>query len=368
MRCFTTRNWLSKCLGNYRSISFIKLNSHEPLLNLAYEDYLLHSLQPGERKIMLWQNKPTIVLGRFQNIWQEVNMQRLRESRANVARRESGGGCVYHDMGNINFTFFSHVHSPNDNLLLMQDALKRIGIEAEINSKRHELLMDNMKITGSAFRITGLGKPCYHHCTLLINSDLSNLNAILLSDLLDRVKSHSTQSVRSVVTNLATKFPSSISTENIIQMVFESLTQSAREKVRKDDVDSQFTWNVVDQEEMLSILRVVDTLKRYQSWEWIYAQSPKFDCHLKHLFPWGELELNLHCVDGTFQNVEILIDGEKSAVANALGNFLAGKNVKWISTNDNFEFLLTHVDSEFYFDLNFDTVFKDFITWFRVMW
>lgn len=91
------------------------------------------------------------------------------------------------------------------------------------------------------------------------------------------LQSHSTQSVRSVVTNLATKFPSSISTENIIQMVFESLTQSAREKVRKDDVDSQvqerifvfrshlkFTWNVVDQEEMLSILRVVDTLKRYQ--------------------------------------------------------------------------------------------------------
>jgi len=300
-----------------------ELKTVDPYLNLAFEEYLLYTSNLSDSKVlMLWQNQPTVVLGRFQNVWHEVNLNVLKNSQAHthVARRESGGGCVYHDLGNCNLTFFSLRHLPYENLQIVQNALATLGYDATINQTRHEILLGQKKISGSAFRITGKDKACYHHCTMLIHSDLSHLNKILSSHL--SAESYATQSVRSHVTNLQ-----QINTKITIPTFFDAM----KESFIKFHGKPLKVMPILNEEEMLNIPRVSESYNKFKSWDWIYGQTPKFTTTLTNHFPYGSLSISLSCDKGEFHSVDVTIDSKKNAFTNMLENTLSNKNIGELS-------------------------------------
>jgi lipoate-protein ligase A len=189
--------------------------------NLATEEYLLHSFQ--ENVFMLWQNEPSVIIGKHQNVWAEVNMDFVRDHRIKVVRRYSGGGAVYHDAGNLNFTFIENSDNADFNkyLIQIQNFLREIGINAEADERRG-LNIDGLKISGSAQCIHK--KRVMYHATLLFSTDLLNLNMALTSSptqLNDVVSPRSVyvKSVRSQVTNIKEFVPDNMQINDLKQEV-----------------------------------------------------------------------------------------------------------------------------------------------------
>lgn len=190
--------------------------------NLATEEYLLHSFQ--ENVFMLWQNEPSVIIGKHQNVWAEVNLDFVRDHRIKVVRRYSGGGAVYHDFGNLNFTFIENSDNADFNkyLIQIQHFLQDIGINAEADERRG-LNVDGLKISGSAQCIQK--KRVMYHATLLFSTDLLNLKMALTSSPTqqnnDVASSRSVyvKSVRSPVTNIEEYMPDGMQINDFKQEV-----------------------------------------------------------------------------------------------------------------------------------------------------
>ena len=189
--------------------------------NLAAEEYFLHSFQ--ENVFMLWQNEPSVIIGKHQNVWAEVNMDFVRDHRIKVVRRYSGGGAVYHDAGNLNFTFIENSYNADFNkyLIQIQKFLREIGINAEADERRG-LNIDGLKISGSAQCIHK--KRVMYHATLLYSTDLLSLNAALTS--LPTQQNDVTsprllyvKSVRSPVTNIKEYVPDNMQISNLKELI-----------------------------------------------------------------------------------------------------------------------------------------------------
>lgn len=166
------------------------------------EDFLFEERRKDQSNsiwLLLWRNKPCVVLGRNQNPWKECNFSYLQENQIALTRRLSGGGAVYHDLNNTCITIFSQKHQPDKNLKFSVDVLKKkLGLHANIGPRK-DIWIDDMKVSGSAFRITS--KAAYHHFTLLINTDLDILTQVL-QPTQKNVQSTATDSVRSKVANI----------------------------------------------------------------------------------------------------------------------------------------------------------------------
>lgn len=174
----------------------LKLKSHDPYTNLAIERFLLEKLQ---NVLILWRNNPCVVIGRNQNPWAECNLVEMTKDKVLLCRRYSGGGAVYHDLGN---SLYSIIQPKNDfcrekTALRIQNALKSIGINLQI-TKRHDLTFNGFKVSGSAFRITA--KSACHHGTMLLNTDLNRLKKYLYVS--TTIKSNAVSSIPSPVCNL----------------------------------------------------------------------------------------------------------------------------------------------------------------------
>lgn len=183
----------------------INNTSSEAYFNLASEEYLLKNL--SEDIFMLWQNEPSVVVGKHQNVWAEVNVDFAREHQIKIVRRYTGGGTVYHDMGNVNLTFIEKNSNPDFDVFTNKiiDFLSTIGIEAKADARRG-LNIDGLKISGSA-QCIHRGK-IMHHATLLFSSDLARLTTILDSKYIEPIDSDTprrvyVKSVKSPVTNIS---------------------------------------------------------------------------------------------------------------------------------------------------------------------
>ena len=182
-------------------MKFLNLKTTDPYRNLAIEEYLfLHS---DEDVLMLWQNEPTVVIGKNQNAYAELSLDVIRERGVHVARRITGGGAVYHDLGNVNFSLISTTKGRGglDFAAFCQpmiEALATLGICAEL-SGRNDLLVDGKKFSGNAQH--AFGDRVLHHGTLLFDSDLGVLSQVLLVDE-EKLRAKAVRSVRSRVTNL----------------------------------------------------------------------------------------------------------------------------------------------------------------------
>ncbi len=266
---------------------YLETKSLDPTWNLAFEEAVQEWDQP-EDVMMLWQNKNAIIVGRYQNAEKEINFDAANKIGARVVRRSSGGGTVYHDMGNLNYTFIRPIDYQQrlDLTVLskpMEQALNLMGIPALVQG-RNDITLEGKKISGTAQRIHN--KKLLHHGTLLFDSDLDNLQSVLNVNP-SKIISKGIASVRSRVTNI-------------------------KEHVSMDDFpDMRSFWNglidgfakegpltrVEAPEHLLERARHLQETK-YQTWDWNFGHAPAFQYRNTKRFTGGNLEIDINVVNG----------------------------------------------------------------------
>ena len=228
-----------------------------PFINLALED---HFLRGGADLpvAFFYVNRPCVVLGRFQNPWLECHLPYLTQNDIWLVRRQSGGGCVFHDEGNLNYSFIypEGMIDRRRGVELIQRAFSKADIPLEI-SARHDLWLEGKKISGSAFKQTK--DASFHHGTFLISSDLNKLEESLKHTIIPK-ETKSIASVRSKVITLNEKFPG-VEITDVIDLIAHEL------KTIKFDLDG----------ELLSHPQVQESFRMLTSWEWMWGETPHFE-------------------------------------------------------------------------------------------
>jgi len=250
-------------------MKFIRNNSLNPYFNIALEEYCLENKVNEENFFIIWRNKPSIVVGRHQNIFQEIDYEYIKKENILVVRRISGGGTVYHDLGNVNYTF---IFNRNDNDInyeihnyKIMEALSILNINTSM-SKRHDILLDDKKISGNAQRIHK--KHVLHHGTILFDTDLVKLEKSL--DVKNNaIYSKATKSVRSQVTNIKENMCEDMNTEEFQEHLIKILSN--------DYSDDEI---LLTDEDFFRINKKVN--EKFMKWEWNYGESPKFTVN-KHV-------------------------------------------------------------------------------------
>ncbi len=271
-------------------------NSNDPYYNLALEEYAAKNIKV-EALFIIWQNSPVVVIGNNQNTLEEVNMDFLKANDIAVVRRISGGGAVYHDLGNINFTFvaaqgkevgfdFIRFTTP------IIKTLDRIGIKAEHNG-RNDITIAGRKFSGNAqFRH---GNRVMHHGTLLYNVNLENMvGALNVSE--EKIISKGVKSVRSRVTNIKEHLKQDLRVEEFKELLLENLRIEAK-------IDSVYELTADD----LSIVQELYNTK-YKSWDWNIGKSPDYNIKKQKRFAWGSIEFRFKLLDGIINNCKIYGD------------------------------------------------------------
>jgi lipoate-protein ligase A len=229
---------------------------NNPFLNLALEDHFLRG--GADLPIaFFYVNRPSVVLGRFQNPWLECNLPYLVQNDIWMVRRQSGGGCVFHDEGNLNYCFIypEGMINRRRGVELIKSAFEKAEMLLDI-SPRHDLWLDGKKISGSAFKQTK--DASFHHGTFLISSDMEKLEESLKHTIIPK-ESKSIASVRSQVTRLQDKF-SGVTIEDVIDLISHEL------KATPQLLDSS----------LLSLPEVQKIFKDLTSWEWLWGETPHF--------------------------------------------------------------------------------------------
>ena len=252
-------------------MKYLILNTTDPAYNLAAEQYVFDRLATQESFLMLWQNRNAIIIGKHQNTLAEINEAFVREHGIKVVRRLSGGGAVYHDLGNLNYTLI--VPDDGEGLDLGRfcrpviRALRKLGVDAEING-RNDMTVGGQKFSGNAqYRKDG---RVMHHGTILFDSDMSVLAGALQVDE-EKIKAKGVKSVRSRVTNVRPHLPRDMELPQFRQAVLQSiLEEMPGEEYRFTDAD----------------LAAIETIvkERYGTWEWNYGRSPACDLSLRRRF------------------------------------------------------------------------------------
>ena len=274
-----------------RRLALCRSRCTDPYRNLAVEELLLRTVEEGCCVLYLWQNQNTVVIGRNQNAWLECRTALLEEEGGRLARRLSGGGAVFHDLGNLNFTFLVPTadYDLDKQLRVIETACGLLGVRAE-RSGRNDVLAEGRKISGNAFYQSG-GRS-YHHGTLLVDVDMAKLGRYL-SPPKAKLEAKGVSSVRSRVGNLRDFVPG-LTIEDMAQAIARAFSALA-------ELES-----------------------RNRSWEWNYGrQLPlTFDCQGR--FPWGGVQLQLRVEDGLVREARVYSDAMDWRVAPALEAALPG--------------------------------------------
>lgn len=326
----------------------IKNTSTNPYFNLALEEYALKHLDIDDNIVILWQNEPTVVVGRNQNTIEEIDAKYIKDNNINVVRRLSGGGAVYHDLGNLNFTFIEK--NTSDSVSNFKkftqpviNALGRLGILA-VFTGRNDITIDEKKFSGNAqyyFR-----DKLLHHGTILFNSDLSVVqNALNVK--IDKIQSKGIKSVRSRVTNIYPYLAEKISTgefkDILLSFLFEQENQSKNEYVLTDTDISKIN-------EMME--------ERYLTWEWNYGESPDFDMQKSKRYEGGNLDIRLNVHKGLILDFKIFGDffgrSEISELENLLKeNKYEEENVRKILKAIDLNMYLSNISEDDFIDCMF---------------
>ena len=262
--------------------------------NLAMEEYFLKNT--NEDIFLLWQNENSIIVGKNQNTLSEINYDYVKENNIKVVRRLSGGGAVFHDLGNINFTFISC----NDNsfsdfkkfTMPIVEALKELNVHAEF-SGRNDLLIDGQKFSGNAQY--NYKNKVMHHGTLLFSSEINDLsNALKVKP--SKFQGKSVKSVKSRVTNISSHLDK--------KMTVLEFKDYLMDFINKRDENSHFYE--LNDKDVESINKLVE--EKYSTWEWNFGYSPKYSLYNELKYPGGNLEFSLDVHDGLIKDIKFFGD------------------------------------------------------------
>ncbi len=278
----------------------------DPYRNLAIEECLL-ARAVDCAILYLWQNENTVVIGKNQNPWKECRTALLKEEGGHLARRLSGGGAVFHDLGNLNFTILlpQADYDLDRQLAVIQQAVESLGIPAE-RSGRNDILAEGRKFSGNAFCKNG--RQAYHHGTLLIHADLEKLGRYLSPSKL-KLQAKGVDSVRSRVANLCQWRP-----ELTVPQVKEALKTAF----------SQVYGLPLQELPALDEEKVEALTRRNRSWEWNYGRRIPFSCTLEGRFPWGGVELSLRAEGGRIAEAKVYTDAMETRWTVPLEQALTG--------------------------------------------
>lgn len=271
-------------------------DTHCPFFNLATEDWLFHEKLHEEPVLFLWRNQKTVVIGRAQNPWVECNLSAMQDDQVILARRQSGGGTVFHDLGNTNFTFLApkDLYDKDDNLKIMIQTLSSFGIDAEA-SPRNDILVNGKKVSGSAFRQSK--ERCFHHGTLLINADLEALTHYLNPNK-KNMEAKGVKSVRSSVMNLSEQAP---------ELTHESLCAALATHFG-EFYNKPIEFIHLDKKEIEHEPRLKARYEELTDWQWRFGKTLKFEHTMDTCFNWGEVQVHLNCNHGRITECQIFTD------------------------------------------------------------
>lgn len=278
-----------------------------PYENLAIEKHLFDTVPDDGCLLYLWQNEHTVVIGRNQNPWEECRCALLEEEGGKLARRLSGGGAVYHDRGNLNFTFLcpTDLYDINKQTQVIQTACRIAGIDTTI-SGRNDILADGRKFSGNAFYHSH--GHSYHHGTLLVDADMQRV-ARYLTPAKAKLESKGVKSVRSRVVNLRELAP------NLTIDTMKSHMVAAFEQV--------YGLPVAERQE-IDRQAVTELAKAYGSWDFLYGKPMPFTLACAGRFDWGQVTMHLHVRDGVVRDAQVFTDAMDWQLAELVQRALVG--------------------------------------------
>lgn len=281
----------------------------DPYYNLALEQHLMETVPSDAVILYLWQNSHTVVIGRNQNPWVECRTTALEESGGHLARRLSGGGAVYHDLGNLNFSFLASGgnYDLKKQLSVITEACALLGISAQV-SGRNDVTADGRKFSGNAF-CESAGQAC-HHGTLLIDADMEKLGKYLMPSKA-KLQAKGVESVRARVVNLKEIAPelTVAAMKNAMATAFSKVYGLEAEALPREFLDAN----------------KIDALRaRNSSWEWNYGKAFPGDLFCEGRFPWGGIQLHFQVEKGKVSGAEVFSDAMDWLLGETLREAFAG--------------------------------------------
>ncbi|KXG08352.1 Lipoate-protein ligase LplJ [Anoxybacillus sp. P3H1B] len=269
----------------------------DPTVNLAIEEYALKHLDSNETYLLFYINEPSIIIGKNQNTIEEINTEYVEKNNIKVVRRLSGGGAVYHDFGNLNFSFITKddgesFHNFRKFTEPVIRALKKLGVNAEL-SGRNDIVVDGRKISGNAqFATRG---RMFSHGTLMLHSEIDHVVSALKVKK-EKIESKGIKSIRSRVANISEFLDQKITMDEfktlLLQYIFEGKEPIPEYQLTEKD------WE--------EIHRLSE--RRYKNWDWNYGKSPKFNLQHSQRFPIGSIDVRLEVNKGMIENCKIYGD------------------------------------------------------------
>lgn len=277
----------------------------DPWFNLATEDWIFRDMLSDEeledtKILFLWRNDNTVVIGRFQNPWTECNTSKMEENNITLARRQSGGGAVFQDLGNTNFTFLSSKSSFDKkvNNKIITNAISYFGPKS-FASGRNDIMVEtpdgDKKISGSAFKETK--DRSFHHGTILINADMAKLSQYLMPNL-KKLESKGITSVRARVANL-TELNTEITHELICERIIHEF---------KSHYQAECSIELLDHNYLSSLPKLQTHFLKMSNWDWRFGESPHFNHHMSERFSWGGVDVHLDVQKANVEKVQIFSD------------------------------------------------------------
>ncbi|MET3846426.1 lipoate--protein ligase [Paenibacillus sp. OAE614] len=270
----------------------------DPAVNLAIEEFALKHLPMDDSYLLFYINRPSIIIGKHQNTIEEINQEYVKDNNIKVVRRLSGGGAVYHDLGNLNFSFITKDDGESFHNFLkftqpVIDALHHMGVNAEL-SGRNDLQVGEQKISGNA-QFSTRGRM-FSHGTLMFNLNLDDVQASLNANP-EKFKSKSTKSVRSRVANISDLMNQKMTIEEFRSELLRYIFGMEPNEVPQYKL-TEADWEIINQ----------ISKDRYQNWEWNYGQSPQSNVKHTKRFPVGIIDIRMDIKDARIQDIKIYGD------------------------------------------------------------
>jgi len=269
----------------------------DPRINLAIEEYALKNLDINETYLLFYINEPSIIIGKNQNTIEEINTEYVEKNGIHVVRRLSGGGAVYHDLGNLNFSFITKddgdsFHNFRKFTEPVVNALRKLGVNADL-SGRNDLLAEGRKISGNA-QFSTRGRM-FSHGTLLFDSEIESVVSAL-NVKKDKIESKGIKSIRSRVANISEFLSEKVTIEEFRSLLLKNIFDGL------DDIP-EYVLTEKDWENIHELSK-----ERYQNWDWNYGKSPKFNLQHSHRFPVGQIDVRFEVNKGVIENCKIYGD------------------------------------------------------------